>query len=622
MLEIIGGRGRNANKEAGPGPITYARAPAKSARGGKDLADSEALFQSILAASVDCIKILSTDGRLELMNGPGLCAMEIGDFDQLVGQEWAALWPAEGRQVVENAVIRARTGAAVRFSAPCPTARGAPRWWDVIVTPIRDRRGRITRLLAISRDITVHRDTAERLRRIGEEDWLTELPNRRSFQMRVEAAALHAMDKSSTFGLLLLDLDRFKHVNDTFGHGAGDYLLRTVAGRLRSLVDADAFLARVGGDEFAVIVPAVASDLDLIRLGEAILERLRRPVCFDGRLIHASASLGGALFPADGTSAHELLKNGDTALYATKARGRGGIQMFQQHMRQEAQREASQLSLARVAIMENSVLPFYQPKLCLASGRISGLEALLRWAHPRLGIQLPETISEAFKDFELASRIGGLMQKAVIDDIRSWLRQGVDFGHVSINASPAEFMRDDYAERLVNRVERAGICPSLVQIEVTEHAFLAQGADYVQRALRVLSANGIRISLDDFGTGYSSLSHIKDFPVDILKIDRSFVSTIETVAESAAIVRALVELARNLSMDVVAEGVENEAQRSFLTGIGCGYGQGFLFSKPLKMEEIARLVRQEFGGSALPEWREADRSAVGGVVPENARRLP
>jgi diguanylate cyclase (GGDEF)-like protein/PAS domain S-box-containing protein len=618
MLEITGGWRRSANNETWSGPITHPMVQAKLAGGPKDLADAQALFQSILAASVDCIKILSTDGRLELMNGPGLCAMEIDDFDRLVGQEWAALWPAEGRQVVQNAVMRARTGAAVRFSAPCPTARGAPRWWDVIVTGIRDGRGRITRLLAISRDITVHRDTAERLRRIGEEDWLTELPNRRSFQMRVEAAAPKALDKDATFGLLLLDLDRFKHVNDTFGHGAGDYLLRTVARRLRGLLDSEAFIARVGGDEFAVIVGDAASDVDLIRLAEAILERLQRPVCFDGRLIHASACIGGALFPGDGPSAHELLKNADRALYATKARGRGGIQMFQQHMRQEAQREASQLSLARVAIMEKSVLPFYQPKICLVSGRISGLEALLRWEHPRLGIQLPETIGEAFKDYELASRIGGLIQNTVINDIRTWLRQGVDFGHVSINASPAEFMRDDYGERLVRRVEQAGISPSVIQIEVTEHAFLAQGADHVERALRVLSANGIRISLDDFGTGYSSLSHVKDFPVDILKIDRSFVSTIETLAESAAIVRALVELARNLSMEVVAEGVENEAQLRFLTEIGCGYGQGFLFSKPVKMEEIAELLREGSGELGWPVLARGNRT--GG--PLLASRLP
>jgi diguanylate cyclase (GGDEF)-like protein/PAS domain S-box-containing protein len=595
MIEIMDGRKRCASKETRMGPVAHPMLPARLARGREDLADAEALFESILAASVDCIKILSAEGRLELMNGPGLCAMEIDDFDAVVGQEWATLWPAAVRRLVRDAVTRARSGAAVRFSAPCATARGAPRWWDVIVTPIADPQRSITRLLAVSRDITAHRDTAERLRELGEQDPLTGLPNRRSFQMRLEAAALRAMDSGSGFGLLLLDLDRFKHVNDTLGHGAGDHLLRTVARRLRGLLKADAFLARLGGDEFAVIVHDTRSGLELIRLGEAVLKCLERPTSFDGRLIHASASLGGALFPTDGPNANELLKNADTALYAAKARGRGSVQMFQQHMRQQAQREASQLSLARLALWEKSVLPFYQPKLCLASGRIAGLEALLRWKHPRLGIQPPETIGEAFKDYELASKLGGLIQEAVIGDIRTWLRAGVDFGHVSINASPAEFMRDDYGELLVRRVQEAGICPSLVQIEVTEHALLAQGADYAERALRLLSANGIRISLDDFGTGYSSLTHIKDFPVDILKIDRSFVSTIETVAESGPIVRALVGLARNLSIQVVAEGVENEAQRRFLTGIGCDYGQGFLFSKPLKMEEVTELLRTRPG---------------------------
>jgi len=602
MLEITGRMKQRASQEAGAGTITHAIMPAELVRSPTDIGDAEALFESILAASVDCIKILSIDGHLELMNGPGLCAMEISNFDQIIGKEWAALWPSGGRQLVRNAVERARTGAAVRFSAPCPTAKGSPRWWDVIVSPIRDQQGRITRFLAISRDITVHRDTAERLRRIGEQDPLTNLPNRRSFQMRVEAAALRAMEGQWNFGLLLLDLDRFKHVNDTHGHVAGDHLLRTVARRLRDMLDGDKLLARLGGDEFAVIVQDVADDVELLRLGEAILERLQRPTFFDGRLIHVGASIGGALFSADGTSAQELIKNADTALCATKAQGRGGIQIFRQHMRQRAQREASQLSLARIAISEKSVLPFYQPKICLASSRISGLEALLRWKHPRLGIQLPETLGEAFNDYELASKLGGLVQQAVVRDLRHWLREGVDFGHVSINASPAEFMRDDYAERLLKLLAEAEIRPSLVQIEVTEHAFLAQGAEYVERALRVLSASGIRISLDDFGTGYSSLSHIKDFPVDTLKIDKSFVSTIETAGESAAIVRALVELAKNLSIEVVAEGVENEAQRSFLMGIGCGYGQGFLFSKPLQMADATEWLRKGFGELVLPKY--------------------
>ncbi|MBV9930632.1 MAG: EAL domain-containing protein [Alphaproteobacteria bacterium] len=574
--------------------------PAKRGSGAEDLAGAGALFDSILAASVDCIKILSVDGRIELMNGPGLCAMEIDDFDQLVGQEWAALWPVAGRALVRNAVARARAGAAVRFSAPCPTAKGSPRWWDVIVTPLRDGRGRITRFLAMSRDITAQRDTAERLRRIGEQDPLTDLPNRRWFQMRVEAAALRAMESGSSFGLLLLDLDRFKQVNGTLGHGAGDQLLRTVARRLRDALKADAWLARVGGDEFALIVHGASTDSQLVRLGETIVERLQRPIPYDGQLMHPSASIGGALFPADAASAHELLKNAETALDDSKARARGGIQMFQQHMRQQAQKEASQLSLARVAVFEKSVLPFYQPKTCLVSGRISGLEALLRWEHPRSGIQGPETISEAFKDYDLASRLGDLIQERVMKDIRCWLREGVHFGHVSINAAPAEFMHDDYAERLVKRLSYAGIQPALIQVEVTEHAFLAQGAKYVERALRLLSATGIRISLDDFGTGYSSLSHVKDFPLDILKVDRSFVSTVESVPESAAIVRAVVDLARHLSIEVVAEGVETEAQLEFLRSIGCDFGQGFLFSKPLTMAQTTELLRKKATEPALP----------------------
>jgi diguanylate cyclase (GGDEF)-like protein/PAS domain S-box-containing protein len=602
MMEIENGGRRSATGEFGIGPVAHPTPPARRVSSLEDLADAQALFESILAASVDCIKILSLDARIELMNGPGLCAMEVDDYDQLVGQEWAALWPIAGRSLVRNAVSRARAGAAVRFSAPCPTARGTPRWWDVIVTPIRDRRGRISRFLAISRDITVHRSTAERLRTVGKQDPLTDLPNRRSFQMRVEAAALRAMENGSSFGLLLLDLDRFKQVNATLGHGAGDHLLRTMASRLRGMLKADACLARLGGDEFGIIVHDAATGAELVRLGEAIVSRVQRPIPFDGRFIHASASIGGALFPADGASAHELLKSADTALHATKNRGRGGMQLFQEHMRQRAQREASQLSLARVAVFEKSVLPFYQPKTCLASGRISGLEALLRWEHPRLGIQAPETIGEAFKDHELASRLGDLIQEAVIRDVGRWLDQGVDFGHVSINAAPAEFMRNDYAERLVKRLSEAGICPSLIQIEVTEHAFLAQGSEHVEHALRILRAKGIRISLDDFGTGYSSLSHIKDFPVDILKVDRSFVSTVETVPESAAIVRALVDLAKQLSIEVVGEGVENEAQLGFLKKIGCDYGQGFLFSKPLTMAQMTDLLRQQTAEPALPKW--------------------
>jgi EAL domain-containing protein (putative c-di-GMP-specific phosphodiesterase class I) len=255
-------------------------------------------------------------------------------------------------------------------------------------------------------------------------------------------------------------------------------------------------------------------------------------------------------------------------------------------MREEAQKVASQLSLARVAISDESVIPHYQQKIELKSGRIRGFEALLRWNHPTRGIQLPDTVAEAFKDYELASKIGELMQMKVFSDIRSWQRAGVDFGRISINAAPAEFLRDDYAERLLERLAQYRVAGEMVEIEVTEHVFLDRGSEYVSRALKLLNESGVRISLDDFGTGYSSLSHLRDFPVDVVKVDRSFISRMVDEPEIQAIVAAVVNLAASLSIDVVAEGIETDEQRSMLLGQGCALGQGYLFGRAVIADEV------------------------------------
>jgi len=249
-------------------------------------------------------------------------------------------------------------------------------------------------------------------------------------------------------------------------------------------------------------------------------------------------------------------------------------------MREEAQRTASQLSLARVAVTEASVCPYYQPKVDLRTGQVAGFEALLRWVHPGKGLQLPETIEEAFKDYELASKIGSLMQARVLADIRSWERGAVEFGRVSINAAPAEFLRDDYAERLLERVAVAGVPATRLEIEVTEHALMANASKYVCRALALLKEAGTTVALDDFGTGHSSLSHLRDFPVDVVKIDRSFVKQMAEDEEIAAIVRAVINLAASLRIDSVAEGVETREQADLLRAAGCTLGQGFLLGRP------------------------------------------
>jgi diguanylate cyclase (GGDEF)-like protein/PAS domain S-box-containing protein len=556
---------------------------------------SEALSRSMLEASADCIKLLSLDGRIEFMNGPGLRAMEIDDFATIKGELWCSLWPAEGKESARDAVIGACRGEPMRFHAYRPTAHGASRWWDVVVTPILCDRGSVKQLLAISRDTTIHRRTSERLRMASEQDSLTGLANRGAFQMHLDAAALRAMEQGTKLGLLVLDLDHFKSVNDSLGHPAGDHLLKTFGERLKDSSRTSDFVARLGGDEFAIIVENLKDEADLLRAGNSLLDRLRSPIFYDGRAIPSGASIGGAVFPKDASTANDLLKNADVSLYAIKADGGEGVKMFQQHMRQAAQLVASQLNLARSAISEKLILPYYQPKVHLDSDSVYGFEALLRWSSLGHGVQSPDSIAEAFRDYQLASAIGEQIQLGVARDVAGWCRAGIDFGTVSINASPSEFLRDDYAELLLGRLEQAGVQPSHIEVEVTEHAFLDRAAEYVSRAIVKLSAAGVRISLDDFGTGYSSLSHIKDFPVDILKIDRSFVGEIERGGESAAIVTAVIGLANNLALDVVAEGVETAAQRDFLKQKGCQLAQGYLFGRAVPAEQVPDLLKGDQG---------------------------
>jgi EAL domain-containing protein (putative c-di-GMP-specific phosphodiesterase class I) len=307
------------------------------------------------------------------------------------------------------------------------------------------------------------------------------------------------------------------------------------------------------------------------------------------RAVTAGASIGGALFPEHAESADELFKKADTALYALKDDGRGGTRLFDPYMLVEAQRTASQLNLARGAVSQSSVTPLYQPKIELDTGRVAGVEALLRWTDGRRGLQLPASVQEAFKDYELASKIGEVMHEKVADEVRRWLEAGVDFGRVSINAAPAEFLRDDYAERLLSVLEKKQVPADLIEVEVTEHAFLGRGPEYVARALEALKAAGTTIALDDFGTGSSSLSHLRDFPVDVVKIDMSFVQQMTDNNEIASIVTAVVRLAQSLGMDTVGEGVETPAQRDLLRAMGCKIAQGHLFSPAISAEEVAEL---------------------------------
>ena len=551
------------------------------------LQESEAITRSILDASPDCIKLLDGDGRILFVNPLGPKAVDLDDADQVIGLRWIDCLLPAAAEIAGEALERARKGEVVRFTMPHPTSKGRPKWWDIVATPVNGTDG--ARIVVVARDVTHQKQSEERVRWVANHDALTGLPNRLLFQERLDELVAGGQGRER-FALLLLDLDDFKRINDSLGHDAGDTLLCAFADRLRSAARDEDFVARLGGDEFAVIVASAESEAEVAAAADRILVELRRPHIHCGRVLDCNASIGASLYPSHGSSRAELLKYADIALYVAKSGWRGNMRLFQPVMRSEMQARVSMLALARNALDKDLIVPFYQPKIDLGSGGVAGFEALLRWTDERRGIQAPDTIAAAFEDVSTAAEISDRMIEKVIADMQRWLADGVDFGHVAINAAAAEFRKGGFAEGLLARLEAAGVPPERVQIEVTETVFLGRGADYVERALKTMSEAGVQIALDDFGTGYASLSHLKQFPVDVLKIDRSFVAELGENADAAAIVRAVINLGNSLEIDVVAEGIETIAQAAWLAQGGCPFGQGHLYAPASAAAEVKGLL--------------------------------
>jgi diguanylate cyclase (GGDEF)-like protein len=432
-------------------------------------------------------------------------------------------------------------------------------------------------------DITERRRAEKRIEYLAHHDPLTDLPNRASFDEKLEQQVRAAADGSTRFAVLCLDLDRFKQVNDVFGHAAGDTLLATVARRMQDAIG-DTFLARLGGDEFAIVAPAGAHPPKAAALAEKLLAAVVDEIVIDQQHLRVGLSIGVALFPDDGTDPDALTANADAALYRAKAEGRGTIRFFEAEMDQQIRKHhAIQLDL-RGAIERNELELYFQPQARLQH-EIVAFEALLRWHHPVRGFVPPSTFVPLAEESGLIFGIGEWVLREACREAARWSNPL----RVSVNLSPVQFRHGDLPSLVHAILLETGLPPARLELEVTE-GVLINDFERTVSILRRLKSLGVRVAMDDFGTGYSSLSYLQAFPFDKIKIDQRFICNLEHDAQSATIVRAVIGLARGLNIPVLAEGVETQAQLNFLAAEHCDKVQGFLIGRPEPISHYAKCV--------------------------------
>ncbi len=437
-----------------------------------------------------------------------------------------------------------------------------------------------------------------RARRVAEEtvwhqayhDALTGLPNRWLLVDRLTQAIAYARREGAHVALLLLDLDRFKLVNETLGHTVGDELLRLVADRLHERLREGDTLARPGGDEFAVVLAGVETPAEAERMAERLMRSLDTPLRVEGRDLHLSATLGMALFPHHGHDPETLLKNAEAAMYAAKQEG-DGVRWYEPHMDTAVEDRLTLENELRRALRQDELVVYYQPQLSLADGGLVGVEALVRWRHPERGLVPPMRFISLAEETGLICPLGEQVVAKAAADMARLRAAGLALPRLAVNVSACQLRRPDVPRRLAELVREAGMDPAMLEIEITESA-LMQATDTASEILRSLRGMGTRIAIDDFGTGYSSLTYLKRFPVDALKIDQAFTRQVTSQSDDAAIVEAILAMARSLRLDTVAEGVETEAQREWLAARGCRVMQGFLLSPPVPASELARVLER------------------------------
>jgi diguanylate cyclase (GGDEF)-like protein/PAS domain S-box-containing protein len=451
--------------------------------------------------------------------------------------------------------------------------------------------GRAIRLVGVAMDISDRKLAEQRIAHMAHHDALTGLPNRVLLRDRIQQAIAQAHRNGSQLAVLFIDLDRFKTINDSLGHQLGDRLLQSVASRILVCVREGDTVSRVGGDEFVIVIPAIESAADASAVAGKILEVLGAAFHLHGNDLHVAASIGISLYPGDGADAETLMRNADTAMYYAKDSGRGNYQFFTQHMNVAAQQRLSMENALRRALENREFEVHYQPLFDLRDRTITGFEALVRWNAPDGTMVPPGQFIQAAEESGLIVPIGEFVLREALRQARTWQVNGNRY-RISVNVSANQLSRSSYVERLRRAIQEASIDPRLVELEVTEGVII-EGAGEARDAIDQIAALGVGIAIDDFGTGYSGLAYLKRLPIDTVKIDQSFVRDLTIDPDDAAIVTAIVAMARSLGVEVIAEGIETEDQLAELKRLGCHRGQGYLLARPMTAAAVAKLLRTD-----------------------------
>lgn len=452
-------------------------------------------------------------------------------------------------------------------------------------------------LITVGVDVTASRKQEEaelleqkiQLNYLNFHDALTGLANRSLFYDRVNKSLSRAKRSASNLALLLIDLDRFKKLNENLGHEAGDMYLKYAAQCLTDTLRDTDTVARLGGDEFVIVLENIALVQDVESITGKIIEQLGAPVDILGHEITCTASIGVSLFPKDGNTIDQLLKSADLAMSRAKAKGKNRAQFYMKSMTDDAVNYLLLENDLRKAIDNDDLCLYYQPQVNLSNGQITGLEALVRWQHKEKGLIPPIDFIPLAEETGLIDALGAWVLKQACKDFQSWLMQGIHFGKVAVNLSPRQFRREHFEETVVQILLETQLSPEYLELEITESSAMENAAESIN-VLNCLSKMGLSIAIDDFGTGYSSLAYLKRFPIRKLKIDRSFINDVDNDEAGAAIAKSIIDLAHNMGLDVIAEGVERLSQSEWLLSRGCDLVQGYYYSRPLSSENLMNLV--------------------------------